>query len=791
MNRTKAALMMVLFLSALCLPLVSGEDGDDSTTHMLSGTVYDSQGNIAALSYIKVVPMASVLSNTTDGSYEFTGITSGLHAARVYFMNNGHTVSYRALYMDSDLTLDWVEGSNWITMQFEDENGTPHDYASSNVSVTLLETGEQVNFDSPLLEFNLNLIGQYYTLKTVFDGVEEDAQYLHFRMNQGNGVDDMMPNHFVVRQNTSNLYGYVYGTDGLPLTDTTISTESSEVKTNSDGFYRFENLALDSNLTLSFEKSGDAPLPSQTVTISSSSGWMNFTATQSFEYPGPAQFVETEKTIGMESYTVEWLAGNQTNSYHLYMDGELLYTGVNTYYEFTPETQGSYEFTLVSFNPNGSTESPDSLLLIALGGATDGDLWSVGMSWDYQVAYTPASSNGIHNITVTALEKEILLDAFGVEHSVFKTRNKNEYESEGEKSYRWYDTESLLPIKTYWRDAPFESSYYQEGTLGWNFTLPNSTESTSMLGSSQDLELHFNRTNVIGVPGHPNGYDDTFNLVTIDFEEVTTPAGTFQTTHYSITDLNDGIVSWEFWYNETVRNFVKKVDRLPGSHSESVVYELASFNVPLTPQFITEATNITTEDYVLEWAEYQGAESYTLMEGDTILYSGSSTHYNVTEQSDGDYDYRVIAHMPSGFQSEGTMLELNVFVIAESPSIELSAVNVSQGDAASVSWQPLEGASWYAVRIQGGDGEVYELYNGTSTSVDLSSLDPGLNRIRVSAGFDNGKVSEYSSSQFINVIADEAAGEVAEEESRSFEIALFIALVVVIGWMLTSSIREE
>ena len=791
MNRTKAALMMVLFLSALCLPLVSGEDGDDSTTHTLSGKVYDSQGNIAALSYIKVVPMASVLSNTTDGSYEFTGITSGLHAARVYFMNNGHTVSYRALYMDSDLTLDWVEGSNWITMQFEDENGTPHDYASSNVSVTLLETGEQVNFDSPLLEFNLNPIGQYYTLKTVFDGVEEDAQYLHFRMNQGNGVDDMMPNHFVVRQNTSNLYGYVYGTDGLPLTDTTISTESSEVKTNSDGFYRFENLALDSNHTLSFEKSGDTPLPSQTVTISSSSGWMNFSATQSFEYPGPAQFVESEKTIGMEPYTVEWLAGNQTNSYHLYMDGELSYTGVNTYYEFTPETQGSYEFTLVSFNPNGSTESPDSLLLIALGGATDGDLWSVGMSWDYQVAYTPASSNGIHNITVTALEKEILLDAFGVEHSVFKTRNKNEYESEGEKSYRWYDTESLLPIKTYWRDAPFESSYYQEGTLGWNFTLPNSTESTSMLSSSQDLELHFNRTNVIGVPGHPNGYDDTFNHVTIDFEEVTTPAGTFQTTHYSITDLNDGIVSWEFWYNETVRNFVKKVDRLPGSHSESVVYELASFNVPLTPQFITEATNITTEDYVLEWAEYQGAESYTLMEGDTILYSGSSTHYNVTEQSDGDYDYRVIAHMPSGFQSEGTMLELNVFVIAESPSIELSAVNVSQGDAASVSWQPLEGASWYAVRIQGGDGEVYELYNGTSTSVDLSSLDPGLNRIRVSAGFDNGKVSEYSSSQFINVIADEAAGEVAEEESRSFEIALFIALVVVIGWMLTSSIREE
>ena len=405
MSKMKALTLAFLMLGSLTLSMVSAEDGDGSATHTLSGTVYDSQGNIADQTYVKVVPMASVLSNTTDGSYEFTGISTGLHAARAYFMNNGHTVSYRALYMDSDLTLDWVEGSNWVTMQFEDVNGNSLDFDNSNVSVTLLETGEQVSFDSPLLEFNLNPLNQYYTLKTVFDSVEDDAQYLHFRMNQGNGVDDMMPNHFVVQQSTSNLYGYVYGTDGLPLTETTISSSTHSAKTNSDGFYRFDNLVLGSNHTFSFEKSGDVPLPSHTVTIDSASGWMNFTATQSFEYPGPAQFTESEKTIGMEPYTIQWLAGNLTNSYHLYSDGELLYTGVNTYYEFTPESQGSYEFTLVSFNPNGSTESPDSLLLIALGDETGEDLWSVGMSWEYKLTYMPMHEQ---NVTITALESCLL-----------------------------------------------------------------------------------------------------------------------------------------------------------------------------------------------------------------------------------------------------------------------------------------------------------------------------------------------------------------------------------------------
>ena len=779
----KALTLAFLMLGSLTLSIVSAEDGDGSATHTLSGTVYDSQGNIADQTYVKVVPMASVLSNTTDGSYEFTGISTGLHAARAYFMNNGHTVSYRALYMDSDLTLDWVEGSNWVTMQFEDVNGNSLDFDNSNVSVTLLETGEQVSFDSPLLEFNLNPLNQYYTLKTVFDSVEDDAQYLHFRMNQGNGVDDMMPNHFVVQQSTSNLYGYVYGTDGLPLTETTISSSTHSAKTNSDGFYRFDNLVLGSNHTFSFEKSGDMPLPSHTVTIDSASGWMNFTATQSFEYPGPAQFTESEKTIGMEPYTIQWLAGNLTNSYHLYSDGELLYTGVNTYYEFTPESQGSYEFTLVSFNPNGSTESPDSLLLIALGDETGEDLWSVGMSWEYKLTYMPMHEQ---NVTITALERESVFDAFGVEQTVFKTRHKYDTELEGEKSYRWYDTTNLLPIQTYWRDAPFESSYFQEGTLGWDFTESNSTTPTSLFSSSDEFDLHFNRTNVIGVPGHPNGYDDTMNRVTRSYEEVTTSAGTFQTTHYSMVDLNDGIVSWELWYSDTVRNFVKKIDRLPGSHSEQVMYELTSFDVPTAPQFLNEAGNVSSSHYTLEWAEFQGAQSYTLLEGDSVLYQGNNTSFDVNDQPDGVYTYQILANMPNNFQTQVSEVELNVFEIITVPEVVVSTVSIVEGEPVTLSWPSSDDAVWYSILLQNDLGETTEYYNGTSSSVDVSDLEPGLNRLRVRTGSADGKMSDYSASVFVTVEADSEP-----VDSPFFGIIFTVGLIALFGWILTSRAQRD
>ena len=74
------------------------EDDDAPSFFSLTGNVYDSAGNPAAETSIKVDSMSSSWSE--DGSYNFSGITEGEHTVRAYFMNNGHTVVYRKMYFD-------------------------------------------------------------------------------------------------------------------------------------------------------------------------------------------------------------------------------------------------------------------------------------------------------------------------------------------------------------------------------------------------------------------------------------------------------------------------------------------------------------------------------------------------------------------------------------------------------------------------------------------------------------------------------------------------------------------
>ncbi|MCP2503684.1 MAG: carboxypeptidase-like regulatory domain-containing protein [Candidatus Poseidoniaceae archaeon] len=773
MSKIKAITLTLLMLCSLSLSLISAEE---SETFTLTGQVYDIDGNIADRTSIKVDSMTSSWSDS-EGNYTFSGITPGVHTVRAYFMNNGHTVVYRTLYFDSDMELDWYEGSNWITAEWHDDTGELIEDETSNLTIELIEPHHIKSPTEGKVEFDLLPIGSYYTLKSFTDSAEQSSHYIHFKML------DNTPNHFIFQQGMNSVYGYLSDTDGEPLAGLTVSNGGIQSVTNSDGFFLFQNLPVGSTQNLTFMKDGYEVITAVSYEVNTGEGWLNLTSMLDYVFPEPARFVDSEQTISVETHMIEWISGNFTSSYHLYLDDELVYTGINTWYEFTPAAQGSYDFTLVSFNGNGSTNSPDALLLIVLGDETDEDLWSVGMSWEYKLTYMPLFEQ---NVTITALEKESVVDAFGVEQSVFKTRHKYDDELEGEKSYRWYDTTNLLPLRTYWRDAPFESSYFQEGTLGWDFTESNSTTPVSLFSSSDEFDLHFNRTNVIGVPGHPNGYDDTSNRVVRDYEQITTPAGTFQTTHYSMIDLNDGIVSWELWYSDTVRNFVKKVDRLPGSHSEQVVYELTSFNVPIAPQFINEAGNLSSSDFLLQWADFQGAESYTLLLGDSVLYQGNNTSFDVLDQADGTYTYHILANMPNNFQTQTSEVELRVLAIIETPEVIVSNASVNQGETVTFSWQTSEDAAWYSLLLQNELGESSEYYNGTASSVDISDLDSGLNRIRVQAGSADGKTSEYSDSVFVTV---EPSSE--PSDNSFFEIIFTIGVIALFGWILTSLARKS
>jgi len=776
LGSSKAILLVSLLLCSFSTTMVVS--ADEPETFSLSGNVYDANGLIAGSTSIKVGSSSSIWSDA-EGNYVFEGISPGTHTVRAYFMNNGHSVVYRSMNFQSDMQLDWYAESNWITAEFADANGN---VITNSTSTSTVELIEEQQFLSPVngnLESDLLPIGDYYTLKATHQGLEEQSQYVHFQMQAG------VANHFTFQDGENSAYGFLTDTKGNPLIGITVSNGVVECVTNDDGFFLFHRLAIGTNQTFSFTKNNHEIIPEHNFTMTYGQVWVNFSSDIELLLPGPAYFTNSEQTIGIEPHLIEWVSGNWTNSYHLYLDDELLYTGVNTDYEFTPESQGSYDFKLVSFNQNGSTESPDLLLLIVLGDAVNEDLWSVGMSWDYQIAYTPASDNGMHNVSITALEKETLIDAFGEEQTVFKTRHKDEYHLPGEKSYRWYDTTNLLPVQTYWRDAPLESSYYMEGQLGWNFSTSDGSTPTTLFSEYDECDLHFNRTNVIGVPGHPDGYDDTMNRVTQSLAEITTPAGTFQTTHYSILDLDDNIVSWELWYNETVRNFVKKIDRLPGSHSEQVVYELTSFDVPTTPQFITEATEVPTTDYTIEWSEFQGASSYVLSADGLVIYDGVETTFEFTDQSDGAYVYSLVARMQNGFQTEATELEFKVFQIVTPPVASLSATQSAEGESVTLSWVEEANAAWYAVRVENAQGETSEVYNGTSSTCVLDELEPGMNRIRVQVGLENGKVSEASDSVFVTVEAMEE-----DQGVTFFSILFIIALIGVFGWMMSSTIGD-
>ncbi len=767
----------------IVLPVsVFAEDGEESSSSFsLTGSVYDSAGNPAAETSIKVDSMGSAWSE--EGSYTYSGISEGEHTVRAYFMNNGHTVVYRKMYFDSDMQLDWHEGKNWITCKIIDELGQV-DTDTQSSSIILVENNLTSSLDNGRVEFGPYTIGDYYTLIAEFSDIDDSTQYTHFKLQTGSATEPSV-NDFEFRHGMNSRYGFFKDLAGNPVQGVTISDGDQSTTSNSDGFFLLQNMVVGSEKTFTFVQGETQVADNLTQIITSGEGWMNVTAEIEVKLPDNASFITQVQVIPMEPFLIEWQGGNFTDSYSLYKDGYITYSGVSSEFTFSPQETGSFEFTLEAINLNGSTESFQSLILIVLPEDSSSDLWAAGMYWNYSKVYTPASMNGVHNMTVTAIGKEPIVDAFGVERESFLTRITDEHAEEDEKSYRWIDSKSLLPIHTYWVEGDLASSYFQEGFLGWNFTNIDGT-SADLLDSDNEMNLHFNRTNIIGVPGHPNGYDDTMNIVSVTKDvEITTPAGTFSTTYYSITDLNDGIISWELWYNDTVRNWVKKIDRLPGSHSDSVISELTSFEVPMSPQFITEQSNFTTKDYDIEWAPFQGASSYELIENGVIVYVGENTSFRLLDQEDGIYTYQINALISDNQTVEGSILEFSVDYQIVAPLLFSNKNDVQSGELVAISWAAKEGISWYSVIIQNGDEPPVEVYNGTENQYSTSELEVGINRIRISAGNSDGKFSDYSDSIFIEV-ESEKSEEVNSKSSKMngiLEVSIIVMLLlIIISW---------
>ena len=772
---TKNFFVPILLAIVVFSPMVVQAE-NENVTFTLSGNVYDQNGNIAASTSIKVDSMSSSWSNLTDGSYEFTGISPGEHTVRAYFMNNGHTVVYRKMFFSEDMQLDWHVGKSWATAEMFDGQGERVDNSSLS-TIQLLELEESHILDDGRTEFALLNLGDYYTLMGEYGEIDGSTQYVHFKLEPGSATTPSV-NDFDFHHGMNSRYGFITDNFGNPLTNVVVSNGEQSVVTNTEGFYLLQNLPVGSEQNYTFIQGTQQVIDSFSDIVQDGPGWLNFTSNVEVEMPGNVTFVTQMQTITSNQFEIEWDGGEYTDFYSLYQgevdEENLIYRGYAESFIYNPDDSGTIEFRIVANNSNGSTENSQPLLLIVLLEGSDQELWSPGMSWHYSVLHTPEYHQ---NKTYTVIGSEVITDAFNRERDTFLLRVSDENYEEGEKAYRWVDSQNLLNVKTYWVDAPSSSSYFQEGQFGWNFT--NNGQEVDLLSAEPPTSLHFNRTNIIGVPGHPNGYDDTINSITVEYGvEVSTPAGIFDTTHISIVDENDDIVSWELWYNSTVRNYVKIADRLPGSHSEMVEYELTSYDVPLIPQFITEESNLSINDFTIEWANFQGAESYQLLENSQIIYSGNQLSLEILNKTDGEYSFQVNAIMPSGHLVEGQVLLLNVEFIQPPPIFLTSTQNVDNSEEILIEWTSVEDSAWYSLIVNYSDGSSEEIYNGSSNFTTITNLDNGQNRLRVKVVLNNQIESIYSDS--IYVIVDSVSDIESTSNKDNYSLQIFVGFSIIL-----------
>lgn len=413
------------FLTALILLLASStsytaSSEENGQLYNISGNVFTFNGDKAGNTFVKLIPRDSVQTGNT-GMYEITDVSSGEHTIRAYFLDNGHTTSYRKVFIEEDMVLDWYEGHNWITVEMFDSNGSYLEDSSAS-TVRLIETNQSKSPVNGRLEFGPFEIGQYYTMRAYYGEIDHSTQFVHFRM------EGSTPNDFDFRHGMNSKYGYITSSDGAAMSGITVSNGTFETQTNSDGFFIINGLEVGSTQQFTFKSGSIEVAPEQTVNISSGSGWMNISAPEKIRYPDPPTFITETQSIPLSMLPIEinWVGGSNTLFYTLNSNGEDVYEGFSKSFIFDSDESGIFEFQIGATNINGTTNSTQKLLILVLPEQSSDDSWKPGMSWDYSIQYTPTSvspdPDGVHSARFTVLGKESVIDAYGNEKDTFLLR---------------------------------------------------------------------------------------------------------------------------------------------------------------------------------------------------------------------------------------------------------------------------------------------------------------------------------------------------------------------------------
>ncbi len=755
---TRALLLMVVLLGATLSASVAATDA--SETYTITGHVLLENGQAAGSSTVRLDDRGSVM--TDQGTYVIEDVAPGRHTIRAYFMSDGHVAIYREIMVAGDESVDFTIGQNVVTASVSDAQGNP-----MVANLRTLE-GPWTNAEG-WTEFGPFPTGTLVEVQASFD---DGSTATHAVRSDGGKIGEPSRNHVPVTHGATGVYGFVQDQLGNPVANIDVTTGGRTATSGNDGMYSMHGLNTTVNHTFSYTQQGLEVAGNQSFVLDGTSGWKNLTLERALVLPGNVSFTTGANVVPMQPFLIEWTTAHHSNRYVLTLDGVPMYDGPSTAFTFTPQKEGEHRFGLKAHNPNGSTAAFQDLLMVVLPEQGENGHWTAGMQWTYDQTYTPASSDGVLRRTYTCLGTETVLDAFGAERATYLLSVHDPTYLPNERSMRWIDEGSLLAVRSYWSDDPSSSNQFTDASLGWAFTDEQGLPSSLMDGAAS---VWFNRTTVIGVPGHPNGYDDTNNTISVQENvAVTTPAGSFLTTKYTLTDDDDGIVSWELYYNATVRNFVKVVDRLPGSHSDMVEKVLVAFDVPTAPVFITESSQVSTRSIDLDWGAFPGADRYVVIHDGAEMYNGTATNLTTSEFEDGTYTFTVEAIMADGRRLASDDLTLEVAYISPVPTFDTDPTTANAEDDIKLSWSHDAGVTFLLLheRPDGSMEEVVDLNLRTHTAV---VDDVGRHRFRVKAIEADGSTSEWSDS--VVVMVEEP--QVSSEQNNNPWVIVAGALVLV------------
>ena len=386
-KKFSASFLLAVFCLALFAPFTASGDPASAETFTISGFVFDEAGNSADSTSIKVDSMPSVWSDA--GAYSVEGITYGQHTIRAYFMNNGHNVIYRQIFVDSDVSLDWHSSRNWIT--YEVENTLNESITSSdNVEIEVVETTEAKTLEHSHADIGPYELGEYYTIKTSFDSEGNNDHYKRLKIESGSATEPA-PNHLVITEGKNSLFGYVSDAQGLAMQGVSVSSGDAHSITNSDGFYMLENLQIGEVHNVTFDQGSMSVHPVISKALTSQQEWSNITAETEIMFPENVTFTTRIQALPMSPFDVEWTSGNFTDYFHVYVNDFLIFNTTKNTVEYNPTESGTYEFRIEAMNVNGSTSTENSLLIMVLPEQSESDLWGVGMEWNYSVDYYTSS----------------------------------------------------------------------------------------------------------------------------------------------------------------------------------------------------------------------------------------------------------------------------------------------------------------------------------------------------------------------------------------------------------------